>query len=188
MRNPQPVEFKNTVHKSCPVQQILVINEGQNRIIFLEDQSYRIGRDPYNEIPLTHDVVSRYHATLRPIAGTGGDEGRRYQLIDGNSEGKTSTNGMFVNHKQCNSRELKHGDVISFGKVVQGIYLEIRMGDEDFSNLLTALNNVAPSEFGVESYTELLELIEDYVQGTPYLSMADPTSIMLHGTWPGADA
>lgn len=187
MQHFQQAESKNSSSQR-PLQQILVINDGQNRIIFLEDQAYRIGRDPYNEIPLTHDVVSRYHAILRPMPDTEPNRVRRYQLIDGNSKGKPSTNGIFVNQKQCTCHQLRHGDVISFGTVVKGIYLEIRMNDDDVSNLLAALNNAAPSEFGVESYAELLQLIEDYVQGTPYLSIADPTSIMLNGTWPGSES
>jgi hypothetical protein len=188
MRNLQRAELENTANAESSLHQILVINDGQNRIVFLEDQSYTIGRDPHNEIPLAHDVVSRYHATLRPLPDAGPEGARRYQLIDGRAEGKQSTNGIFVNQRQCTCHALKHGDVISFGQVVQGIYLEIKMDDGNFSDLLAALNNAAPADFGVESYTELLQLIEDYVQGTPYLSIADPTSIMLHGTWPGPES
>lgn len=179
----QSAHYPSLSQSKQQLQQIVVINDGKNRVVFLEEPSYKIGRAPFNEIILNHDVVSRHHATLERTAPSGQEDVAQYRIIDGDMEGKPSKNGLFINKKLCSSHNLKHGDVFSFGQVVQGIYLELSMDDQSFADLLTALN-ASPAELGIESYAELLDLLESYSHNTSYLSMVDPTSIMLNGTWP----
>jgi pSer/pThr/pTyr-binding forkhead associated (FHA) protein len=114
---------------------VLVINDGKTRAIALDAAAYSIGRDHSNAIVLDVPTVSRQHAILLrlPIPNT---NRYRYRLIDGNSEGKQSANGVFVNGKKCTSYELAKGDTIRFGLKVQASYLTVAMGDAEFVKYL----------------------------------------------------
>jgi len=101
---------------------ILVIEDRKGRrIIFLEDSNYTIGRDSHNPIIIYDYQVSRTHATLiRKMDEEGEDFS--YRLIDGDLQGKKSTNGVFVNGHSTISHELKHGDTIRFGTDAKANY------------------------------------------------------------------
>ena len=45
-----------------------------------------------------------------------------FKIIDGSLNGKRSTNGLFIGRKKCFSHDLKHGDIIDFGKGVRAKY------------------------------------------------------------------
>lgn len=64
---------------------------------------WRIGRDPHNDIVLTDEQVSAWHAEV--LRGTTG-----YMVAD-----LGSTNGTFVNQRQVDRQHLAPGDVIQFG-------------------------------------------------------------------------
>lgn len=101
---------------------ILVIEDRKGRrIVFLEESNYTIGRDSHNPIILYDYQVSRTHATLiRKMDEEG--ENFSYRLIDGDLQGKKSTNGVFVNGHSTISHELKHGDSIRFGTDAKANY------------------------------------------------------------------
>ncbi|BFM39084.1 EAL domain-containing protein [Synechocystis sp. LKSZ1] len=97
------------------VRHILVIEDQKSRrIVTLEENTYDIGRDPSSAIILYDRQVSRHHATLLRINDYQ-NQHYTYRIIDGNLQGKRSTNGVMVNGQYCLSHELKNGDQITFG-------------------------------------------------------------------------
>ncbi|MEO1006563.1 MAG: FHA domain-containing protein, partial [Cyanobacteria bacterium J06638_38] len=50
------------------------------------------------------------------------DDSNYYRIIDGNSEGKTSVNGLLINGKKVRFHDLKDGDKIIFGPQVEAVY------------------------------------------------------------------
>ena len=109
---------------------ILVIEDRKGRrIVSLEDSNYTIGRDSNNQIILYDYQVSRTHATLiRNI-----DEYTNnfsYSIIDGDLQGKKSTNGISINGRSTMSHDLKHGDSISFANETKANYYIISTGSD----------------------------------------------------------
>ena len=101
---------------------VLVIDDQKaKRIVALEESTYSIGRDSSNSIIIYDYQVSRYHATLLRVTDYQSNQ-QTYRLIDGNLDGKKSTNGISVNGSSCLSHELKHGDLINFGSKAQASY------------------------------------------------------------------
>ncbi len=101
---------------------ILVIEDQKSRrIVPLQENTYAIGRDPHNGILLYDRQVSRHHATLLRVTDYQSEK-TAYRVIDGNLQGKKSTNGIVVNGKYCLSHELKHGDQIRFGNKSKASY------------------------------------------------------------------
>ncbi len=112
------------------VRHVLVIEDQKSRrIVSLEENTYDLGRDPNNAIPIYDRQVSRHHATLIRV----NDYHNRqytYRLIDGNLQGKRSTNGIVVNGQYCLSHELEHGDVIRFGNKSKASYHVMNLSTE----------------------------------------------------------
>lgn len=100
---------------------LVVEDQKAKRIVTLEESTYSIGRDSNNAIVLYDHQVSRYHATLLQVTDYKNDR-HFYRIIDGNLEGKKSTNGIAINGRYCLSHELKHGDLIKFGGKAQASY------------------------------------------------------------------
>ena len=88
---------------------------------FLSDPKYFIGRDIANDICLNSEFASRYHALLLRVPTP--QEGEyRYRILDGDLEGKPSTNGLTVNGEKVSAHQLNEGDVISFGPDAKAVY------------------------------------------------------------------
>lgn len=118
---------------------VLIIDGLQGRqAIALEAAAYSVGRDLTNAIVLDFETVSRQHAIfLRvPVPGT---NQYRYRLVDGNADGKPSTNGTFINGKRCLSEQLNHGDTILFGRKIKAAYLTVAMAENEFSSYLESI-------------------------------------------------
>lgn len=82
---------------------------------------YFIGRDIANDICLNSQFASRYHALLLRVPAE--REGEYfYRLLDGDLEGKPSTNGLTVNGLKVSAHELHEGDEISFGPDAKATY------------------------------------------------------------------
>ncbi len=109
------------------LRHILVIDDEKGRrAVGLEAATYSIGRDPTNAIVLDGEGVSRQHAILLRVPAQG------YRLIDGNSAGKPSLNGVYVNGESCSSRDLVNQDRIRFGTTVEAQYCTLPMSDADY--------------------------------------------------------
>lgn len=118
---------------------VLVINDGQRRAYALEAAAYSIGRDPSNAIVLKSDSISRQHALLLRVPAPGKLR-YQYRIIDGNSSGKASANGLFVNEERCSSHELRNGDMIRFGQYIEASYLTVAMGEAEFAQYLESIS------------------------------------------------
>lgn len=118
---------------------VLVINDGQRRAYALEAAAYSIGRDPSNAIVLKSDSISRQHALLLRVPAPGKLR-YQYRIIDGNSSGKASANGLFVNEERCSSHELRNGDMIRFGQFIEASYLTVAMGEAEFAQYLESIS------------------------------------------------
>ncbi len=104
---------------------VLVVEDTKGkRLINLEDSIYSLGRDLRNSIIIYSPIVSRYHATLLRVTDTKNNS-FVFKIIDGNLQGETSRNGIFINGKLVSSQSLKHRDVIVFGKDAKAVYLMV---------------------------------------------------------------
>ncbi len=112
---------------SGPIRHLLIIEdtEGQ-RTIGLDAASYSLGRDQTNSVVLHSSFVSRQHAQLLRLP-TQDPHQYSFRIIDGNSQGKRSTNGIVVNGQRCLSHDLRDGDQIVFSSDVT-VYYQVRQG------------------------------------------------------------
>ncbi len=104
---------------------VLVVEDTKGkRIINLDNDIYSIGRDLRNSIVLYSKLVSRHHATLLKVSNPE-DSTCSFQIIDGDLQGNTSTNGLIINGKRCSLQSLQHRDLIIFGGNAQAFYFVI---------------------------------------------------------------
>lgn len=69
---------------------------------------------------LQSQFVSRHHATL--VRRLREDGSYYYRIIDGDSEGKVSVNGLLIEGRKVRFHDLKDGDKVIFGPQVHAIY------------------------------------------------------------------
>lgn len=135
---------------------ILLIEEEEGvQCILLESPTYSLGRDPKNSVVLpASKSVSRFHAMLLRIPGANSSE-YRYRIVDGDANGKLSTNGVVVNGKRDTSHTLMEGDVIMLGN----LKVSYRMIALSFSELehisIEGLNFKSPLPEGMHADTTL---------------------------------
>jgi tetratricopeptide (TPR) repeat protein len=102
-------------------QPLLVVEDDRGqREILLDREQYQIGRDPAVDICLHSKFVSRHHAVLTRTLHPDGPVG--YKIIDGDLDGKASTNGILINAQKYRTAELCPEDVIIFGPGIQATY------------------------------------------------------------------
>ena len=100
---------------------LLIIEDDQGRKEFdLDGPVYSIGRDPRCDIRLFSQFVSRRHATLVRLPREDGSS--YYRIVDGDSKGKPSANGLLINGRKIPAHDLKNEDEIVFGPQVRAIY------------------------------------------------------------------
>ncbi len=132
---------------SCRLERILIVDINQlkqvrhllviggaagNSLVPLEASSHSIGRDASNSIVLASKSVSRQHALLLRVASPEVNN-FGFLLIDGDLQGKRSTNGIKVNGRKRVSQRLKDNDCILFGSQVKARYLSLEpLSDEEF--------------------------------------------------------
>ena len=98
---------------------IVIDGKGQKEII-LRELSYTLGRGSGCDIHLQSQFVSRHHATLFRRVNKDGEQ--YYRIIDGDSSGKISVNGLLVNERKVLFHDLKNGDKVIFGPQVSAVY------------------------------------------------------------------
>ncbi|MTJ51722.1 EAL domain-containing protein [Anabaena sp. UHCC 0253] len=102
-------------NESEKIRHLLVVQDPQGqRTLPLLEATYSLGRDLRNAIVLHSRSVSRQHAILLRVTVPNTDQ-YSFRIIDGNFQGKRSTNGLFVNGNKCLSHNLQNGDVVAFG-------------------------------------------------------------------------
>ena len=105
-----------------PINHLLVIEGTRDkRTVALDQNRYSIGRHYKNSIILSDPKVSRYHATLLRKKDSKNDN-YSFWLIDGDSQGNKSNNGIYINGQRSEEKELQHGDIISFSSEVKARY------------------------------------------------------------------
>lgn len=130
--------MSNSENKTFIHHLLIIDEEKERRIVKLTDVAYSIGRDATNAIVLNEQSTSRQHAMLVRVPIP--HQGHRYRIIDGNSQGKPSANGIFINGKSYSMRELDTRDIILFGKGVKATYLTLEMGQAELHNYLESLS------------------------------------------------
>ena len=159
------------------IRHLLVVQDpkGQRTLPLLE-ATYSLGRDLRNAIVLYSASVSRQHAILLRVTIPNTDQ-YGFRIIDGNFQGKKSTNGLFVNGNKCLHHNLQNGDVIAFDSHTQAKYYVITNLSEqifsescqtgDLSNFLSGKVNsvshvskaiIENINFGADSETALARL------------------------------
>ncbi|QEI41492.1 putative signaling protein [Dolichospermum sp. UHCC 0315A] len=159
------------------IRHLLVVQDpkGQRTLPLLE-ATYSLGRDLRNAIVLYSPSVSRQHAILLRVTIPNTDQ-YGFRIIDGNFQGKKSTNGLFVNGHKCLHHNLQNGDVIAFDSHTQAKYYVITnlseqifsesCGTGDLSNFLSGKVNsvshvskaiIENINFGADSETALARL------------------------------
>ncbi|VEP12111.1 conserved hypothetical protein [Hyella patelloides LEGE 07179] len=98
---------------------IVVDGKGQKEIV-LTRATYSLGRGVGCDIHIQSQFVSRHHATLFKKVGKDGEA--YYRIIDGDSLGKVSVNGLLVNNHKVLFHDLKDGDKVVFGPQVSAVY------------------------------------------------------------------
>jgi pSer/pThr/pTyr-binding forkhead associated (FHA) protein len=98
---------------------VLVIHDQpEPRRVLLQSATYSLGRDQRNSIVIPDRAISRQQALLlrmpNPQKG-----GYNYRILDGNSTGKPSLNGLCVNGKECSIHDLVPGDTILLGNLIR---------------------------------------------------------------------
>lgn len=101
-------------------EHVLIIIDGKGRReIQLKNETYSLGRGEKCTIILQSQFVSRHHATLIKREE---EERSCYRIVDGDSQGKTSVNGLLINGKKLRFYDLRHGDKVVFGPQVEAVY------------------------------------------------------------------
>ena len=101
-------------------EHVLIVTDGKgHREIRLVNPIYSLGWGGQCDIVLQSQFVSRHHATLTKREG---EDSSYYRIIDGDSLGKTSVNGLLVNGKKVRFHDLKNGDKVIFGPQVEAVY------------------------------------------------------------------
>jgi diguanylate cyclase (GGDEF)-like protein/PAS domain S-box-containing protein len=142
------------------VRHILVVEDQKSkRIVALRENSYTLGRDPASSIVIYDRQVSRHHATLLRVTDYQNHQDF-YRVIDGNLQGKRSTNGILINGKYSLSHELRSGDTIRFGSKAKASYQVVSAAEIELLEQNNPAENAPESVF--ESYAEEdLELQEE---------------------------
>ncbi|MGK7907975.1 MAG: FHA domain-containing protein [Synechococcus sp.] len=117
------------------VRHVLVIEDNSGRrAVSLEAATYSLGRDPSSALVLHSNYVSRQHAILLRVP-VPGQANHLYRILDGNSRGELSTNGLTINGKRQTSYDLEHGDTIAFSRdAVATYYMTDNLSDAELSN------------------------------------------------------
>ena len=123
----------------------IVEDDKGKREVLLDKPVYSIGREKKCDIRLYSKLysssISRRHATLMRKSQEDGSV--YYQIVDGDSQGKVSVNGLRINGAKLQSHNLTNGDEIVFAPQVLATY-QLR-GDVELPRR-SALPTAPPSD------------------------------------------
>lgn len=102
-------------------EHVLIVMDGKGqKEVVLNKPTYTLGRGQNCDILLQSQFVSRHHATL--FKRTDKDGEQYYRIVDGDSSGKVSVNGLLINSRKVLFHDLKDGDKVVFGPQVSAVY------------------------------------------------------------------
>lgn len=157
---------------------LLLLENPVKRVIELRSEVTVLGRDRSKDIVIESDLISREHATFLRIP-TAEPYRHECRILDGGDNKERSMNGVFVNEQRCESRLLEHGDLLSFGTVIRGMYLKLDLSDERLEEYTLFL--LQAKEISPETRDKIDIMTRQFCTPSSYLSDTDPTSIMLGG-------
>ncbi len=143
-----------------PLKHILGIelNTGK-KTLFLENNTYTIGRSSSNNIIINNRVISRHHSTLIQVIYQNiqtNTQEKEFWILDGDLKGNKSTNGIFVNGKKRLLHQLKAGDIIVLGGMeVRAKYDIVDIKSKTFYSLI---NQNSANESSSEEINESQDL------------------------------
>ncbi len=131
----------NTLAEAKQLYHFLIVEDPKGvRRILLNSSTYSLGRNPSNGIVLRSHLVSRQHALLLRVPMPDLTQ-HLFRIIDGNLQGKRSTNGILINGVRKFSHILNHNDEIVFSRDTRAMYIMvsdptelINGNDTDYSN------------------------------------------------------
>ncbi|MBW4623036.1 MAG: FHA domain-containing protein [Cyanosarcina radialis HA8281-LM2] len=127
---------------------LLIIEDDRGRReIVLNNSTYSLGRQSTCDIRLFSHFVSRYHATL--IRRLREDGTYYYRIVDGDLQGKRSTNGILINGRKLQVHDLQDADEIVFAPQVSAVYYLLRHDSVPTGlgyELETTINTVYPDD------------------------------------------
>lgn len=148
-KNEQIIDSQNNLDEQYLYLLIIEDNKERN-IIYLENYSYEIGRRHNADIILRDLSVSRNHATIikeyNPL-----EDFFFYKIIDGNLSGEKSKNGLIINNKKIEEKYLEHGDLIIFGDYAKARFFVIDKNSQG-QNFFDLINTKKPTNFDEDSY------------------------------------
>lgn len=148
---------------------MLILHDGSGRrVVQLEDVAYSVGRDSSNAIVLDGPSISRQHALLvrLPVPNLG----YRYRVLDGNSEGKPSANGVFINGERRSMHELTKGDIIRFGKEIKATYMTVAMEQVEFLHYMEELSYQSLKSDVTDAKATMVS--PEFLAGNPAMAVA----------------
>ncbi len=129
---------------------LLIEDTKGKRLVPLEAATYTIGRDRTNSIVLYSRESSRQHAILLRVTNPS-NSNFLFRIIDGNLQGKKSTNGLIINAQRTTSHDLQRDDIILFGTGAKARYLSAsNLSDADVA-FITHNGDVSRISAAVES-------------------------------------
>jgi diguanylate cyclase (GGDEF)-like protein/PAS domain S-box-containing protein len=157
-------------YDSKQLRHLLIVQDlSGKRIVPLDTATLSIGRAESNSIVLDSPSVSRQHAVLLRIAIPEKNQ-HIFQVIDGNFQGKTSTNGILVNGKQVSSHNLRHGDLIQFSHQAAAKYYAvsglINLQQLDVENEAELFENYSENDNSFETVIGSSEEIRGLSEGS----------------------
>ena len=157
---------------------IILIDKPIKKAFELNCETVILGRGKSADILIESHVISRVHATfIRTIDSE--SQKFNYRIIDGSSKNNPSKNGILVNNKRCLVHLLKHGDILSFGNTINGIYLRVELDDKRFKKYLSII--LECNEINNHEFKEIDLMTQMFCQTNSYVSDSDSTSIMMGG-------
>ncbi|GAB4217581.1 MAG: hypothetical protein OHK0012_22460 [Synechococcales cyanobacterium] len=102
---------------------LIVKDRNGPKAYWLTAPMYTMGRETSNSIRLDSPFVSRHHAVLVKMPAPLTPTGFVYQILDGDTEGNPSTNGIAVNNRRVDYHDLQDGDEIRFSTDVTANFI-----------------------------------------------------------------
>lgn len=163
---------KELTNMMCSIESdylyLLIVEDSKNqRLVYLDNHLYHIGRSAENSIVIYDQAISRIHATI--IREYNEEEKIfYYQIVDGQEEEKPSKNGIFVNGKKIKKKILEHGDLIRLSKQAKLRYFVLHK-NSDMSDMFNLINYNNPNSFPIQkqdSYKKTLTSSDELLQET----------------------
>ncbi len=157
---------------------LLITDNKGTRSVELHTAASSIGRDSQNSIVLHSIGVSRQHAIFSRITHPDREE-HDFRITDGNLQGKSSTNGLFINGKQRMSRILRHGDKISFCPEAKACYFIVEEG-ADIEYLLSDAEDSVDCMLTMAGIPTAVESEEDSLDYSALVRLASFPELFIH--------